>query len=66
MLKLITERDIYRTATQMILCHGMDAEIEAARQADLVLKNGDRDQVLDWLRIKRTISELRVVPIGAH
>ena len=56
---MVPELDIWRAANLLIRQHGPDAEIEAARKADLMLDRGDRDGELVWLRIKRAIVELQ-------
>jgi hypothetical protein len=53
---MISELDIWR--------HGADAEIEAARRADLMLERGDRDGQLVWMRIRRAGAELQAPPTG--
>ncbi|MGH9466566.1 MAG: hypothetical protein ACRD1Y_04365 [Terriglobales bacterium] len=39
----VSELDIWRAANLLIRQYGADAEIEAARHADLMLDCGDRD-----------------------
>ena len=64
---MVDELEIWRAANLLIRQHGADAEIEAARKADLMLDRGDRDGQLVWLRIKRAIVELQAPPRGpAH
>ena len=64
---LVSALDIYRAANLLIRQHGGDAEIEAARKADLMLDRGDRDGQLVWLRVKRAIGELQAPQAGkAH
>ena len=48
----------------LIQQHGENAEIEAARKADLMLDRGDRDGQLVWMRIRRAIVELQARPAG--
>ena len=63
----ISELDIYRAANLLIRQHGVDAEIEAARKADLILDRGDAEGQRVWLRIKRAIVELQAPQVGpAH
>ena len=61
---MISDLDIWRAANLLIRKHGADAELEAAKRADLMLEGGDRDGQLDWLRIRRAIVELLAVPVG--
>jgi hypothetical protein len=61
---MISEIDIWRAANLVIRQHGTDAEIEAARRADLMLERGDRDGQLVWMRIRRAIAELQCLPSG--
>jgi hypothetical protein len=44
--------------------HAAEAEIVAARRADEMLGRGDREGQLVWLRIRRAVVELEVVPAG--
>jgi hypothetical protein len=44
--------------------HGCDAELEAAINADRMLRRGNRDELLTWFRIWRTIAVMRQVPAG--
>jgi len=56
--------DIYRAAHLMIHAHGSDAELEAATRADRMLRRGDREELLTWFRIWRTIAVMRQAPAG--
>ena len=61
--------DIWRAANLLIKQHGENAEIAAARRADLMVERGDPERRgrLVWLRIKREIVELQATPSGpAH
>jgi hypothetical protein len=60
----ISDLDMWRAVNLLIRQHGADAEIEAARLADLMLDRGDRDGQLVWLRIMRAIAELQAAPTG--
>ena len=53
--------DIYRAAQLMMHSHGGDAELEAAINADRMLRRGNRDELL---RIWRTIAVMRQAPTG--
>ena len=61
---MLSDVDIYRAAHLMMHSHGGDAELEAARHADRMLKRGNRNEVLTWLRIWRTIAVMRQAPTG--
>jgi hypothetical protein len=56
---LITDLDVWRAANLLIRQHGQDAEIEAARKADLMLDRGDRDGEVLWMLIMRAIGSLQ-------
>jgi len=60
----IRDIDVWRAANLLIREHGLDAEIEAARKADLMLDRGDREGQLVWLRIRRTITEWQALCNG--
>jgi hypothetical protein len=59
---MLSDRDIYRVAHFMMYEHGGDAELEAATRADRMLQRGDRDELLTWFRIWRTIALMRQTP----
>ncbi len=61
---MLREVDIYRAAHLMMHSHGGDAELEAARYADRMLQRGNRNEVLTWFRILRTIAVMRQAPAG--
>jgi hypothetical protein len=64
---MISELDVWRAANMVIRHHGEDAEIEAARRADLMIERGDREGELLWLRILRAIAALQTPRQGpAH
>ena len=64
---MVSELDIFRAANLLIRQHGAEAEIEAARKADLMLDRGDMEGRGVWLRIKRAIVELQAPQTGpAH
>jgi hypothetical protein len=56
---MITDLDVWPAANLLIREHGQDAEIEAARKADLMLDRGDRDGEVLWLLIMRAIVTLQ-------
>jgi hypothetical protein len=49
---MVSDLDIWRAANLVILKHGADAELEAAKRADLMLGRGDDDGRLLWARIR--------------
>ena len=59
---MLSDEDIYRVAHFMMQEHGCDAELEAVTRADRMLQRGDRNQVLIWFRIWRTIALMRQSP----
>ena len=61
---MLSDLDIYRAAHLMMHSHGSDAELEAAIYADRMLRRGNRDELLTWLRIWRTIALMRQAPTG--
>jgi hypothetical protein len=52
---MISDTDIWRAANLLIRKHGANAELEAAKRADLMLDRGDNDGRLLWIRIRRAI-----------
>ncbi len=48
----------------MMHSHGSNAELEAAIYADRMLRRGNRDKLLTWFRIWRTIAVMRQTPTG--
>ena len=62
---MISDLDIWRAATLLIRQHGADAELEAAKRADLMLERGDLDGQALWKRIRRAIVGLQASPVGA-
>ena len=61
---MIPDLDIWRAANLLIRQHGEDAELEAAKRADLMLERGDLDGQSLWRRIRRAIVELQAPPVG--
>jgi hypothetical protein len=61
---MLSDLDILLTAHLMMHEHGGEAELEAATQADRMLRRGDRNELLTWFRIWRTIAVMRQVPTG--
>ena len=62
--KMLSDVDIYRAAHLMMHEYGNNAEREAARCADRMLGGGDREELLNWFRIGRTIAVMRQAPTG--
>ena len=62
--EMISDLDIWRAANLLIRKHGADAELEAAKRADLMLDRGDDEGQLLWRRIKRAIGALQGPPSG--
>jgi hypothetical protein len=64
---MISDLDIWRAANMLIRQHGADAEIQAARRADLMLERVDLDGQILWKRIRQAIIELQAPASGpAH
>jgi hypothetical protein len=61
---VIPEIDIWRAANLLIRRHGANAELEAAKRADLMLDRGDDDGRLLWVRIRRAIEALQAPRYG--
>jgi hypothetical protein len=61
---MLSDVDIYRAAHLMMHSHGCDAELKAAINADRMLRRGNRDELLTWFRIWRTIAVMRQTPTG--
>jgi len=61
---MLSDVDIYRAAHLMMHSHGCDAELEAAIYGYRMLSRGNRDELLTWFRIWRTIAAMRQAPAG--
>jgi hypothetical protein len=61
---MVPEADIWRAANLLIREHGDGAEITAARRAEEMLDQGDRDGQRVWQRIRRAVVELQARPMG--
>ena len=61
---LVPEIDIWRAANLLIRKPGDNAELEAAKRADLILDRGDDDGRLLWMRIRRAIEDLQATRRG--
>jgi len=60
---VISDLDVWR-AVNLIQRYGRDADLEAAKRADLMLERGDSDGQLVWRRIRRAIVQFEAEPIG--
>lgn len=56
---MISEIDISRAANLLIRQHGPDAELVAAKRADLMFDRGDDEGQHLWARIRRSIRALQ-------
>jgi hypothetical protein len=61
---MFSDLDIWRAANLLIGQLGGEAELEAAKRADLMLERSDRDGQLVWMRIRRAIAQLQASPVG--
>ena len=61
---MLSDADTLRGAHLMIDTYGGDAELEAARNAGLMLRCDDRGGLVFWAKIWRTIAVMRQAPIG--
>jgi hypothetical protein len=52
---MIAEVGVWRAANPMIRKRGIDAELEAAKRADLMLNRGDDEGRPLWAQIRRAI-----------
>jgi hypothetical protein len=53
-----------RAASLLIRKHGANAELEAAKRADLMLDRDDDDGWLLWARIRRAVEDLQELRRG--
>ena len=58
---MVPETDIWRAANLLIRRHGANAELEAAKRADLMLDRGDDGGRLLWMRIRRAVEDLQAL-----
>ena len=61
---MLSDVEIHRTAHLMMHEYGNNAEREVAKWAVRMLGRGDRDELLTWFRIWRTIAVMRQAPAG--
>ena len=55
------QTEISRSAKRLIEQFGLDASIQAARNAEAMLERGDIDEFDKWLRIGRTIEVIQAI-----
>lgn len=61
---MLSDFEVLRAADQMVHEFGEQAELQAAKYADLMLGHSNRAGLLLWARIWRTIAEKRPAPAG--
>jgi len=61
---MISDVDILRAAQLMMHRYGGDAELEAAKYADLMRGCGDQDGLVVWAKIWRMIVAMHPTPTG--
>ncbi len=61
---MLSDFDVLRAADQMMHEFGENAELQAARYADLMLGHSNRAGLLVWARIWRSIAEKRPARAG--
>jgi hypothetical protein len=63
-LAMMSDVEITQAAHLLMNKYGGNAELEAARYADILRGRGDRDGLLTWSKIWRTIAVMRPVRTG--
>ena len=61
---MVPETAIWRAAELLIRKHGANAELEAAKRADVMLERGDEDRRVVGARIRRAVEALQAPPVG--
>ena len=61
---MLSDLDIWRAAALLIRKHGSNANLEAAKRADLMFDCGDIEGQLVWARISRKVNELQAPQVG--
>ncbi len=56
---MVSDLNIYRSASVLMRQHGEDAPIEAAMRADAMLESGDLDGYAVWRRIVKAVEEIQ-------
>ena len=57
-----SDAGIWSIAADMIAQHGVTAERETIKLANLMLDHGDRERQVEWLRVWTAIVLLRLAP----
>ena len=55
---VFSDPNIYRAAGLLIWCHGVRANVEAARIADTMCGFGDREGQAFWIKVGQAITEV--------
>ena len=55
---VVADKDIYRSANELIEQHGEDAPVHAAMRADELMDAGDMEGRAVWIRIVKAVEEL--------
>ena len=63
-LVMMSDVEITHAAHLLVSKYGGNAELEAAINADRMFRRGNRDELLTWFRIWRTIAVMRQTPTG--
>ncbi len=61
---MISDLDIWRSASALVKHHGQDAPIEAAMRADAMLETGDLGGYAVWKRILKAVEELQCADLA--
>lgn len=61
---MLSDFEVQRAANAMMHQFGEEAELQAAKYADLMLGHSNRAGLLVWARIWRTIAEIRPTRTG--
>ncbi len=56
---MVSDPNIYRSASVLMRQHGEDAPTEAAMRADAMLESGDLDGYAVWRRIVKAVEEIQ-------
>ncbi len=56
---MVSDLNIYRSASVLMRQHGEDAPIETAMRADAMLESGDLDGYAVWRRIVKAVEEIQ-------
>lgn len=58
---MLSTVDVYRAAHLVLHAYGSDAELAVAH-CERMMRQGGRDELLNWFRISRTIAVMREMP----